>query len=247
MLIFARAAAIFRNHDLLLPSLTMLIFLAILPASDGRAADDFPPTYVQAFIGAAEFDEDQMTFSKASSDDPGAYTNNDLSSMPFLGVGGQYAFSEGNSHFGLDGTILVGWRSRDSSVSAGNGQAEVKLDTNLWLVDLAMGVYAQTIFGQRWRLYVAAGPLMLFGEYSEDSEEEDLEATPTEERKSSSSDSGFGIGGYARVGLEYRLANNAFMGLCVRGVTTNLEFDNALDDSGLSGVQGFISYSQPYR
>jgi hypothetical protein len=223
------------------------MLLAVLPASDGRAADDFPPTYVQAFIGAAEFDEDQMTFSKASSDDPDASTTNDLSSMPFLGIGGQYAFSEGNSHFGLDGTILVGWRSRNSSVSAGNGQAEVKLDTNLWLVDLAMGVYAQTIFGQHWRLYVAAGPLMLFGEYSEDSEEEELEVTPTEERKHSSSDSGFGIGGYARVGLEYRLANNAFMGLCVRGVETNLEFDRALDDGGLSGVQGFITYSQPYR
>ena len=244
---FATAAMIFSNRALLLPGLTMLMFFAVFPASNGKAADDFPPTYVQAFIGAAEFDEDPMTFSKASSDDPDAYTTNDLSSMPFLGVGGQYAFSEGNSHFGLDGTILVGWRSRDSSVSAGNGQAEVKLDTDLWLIDLAMGVYAQTIFGQRWRLYVAAGPLMLFGEYSEDSEEEDSAATPTEERKSSSSDSGFGIGGYARVGLEYRLANNAFMGLCVRGVTTNLEFDNALDDSGLSGVQGFISYSQPYR
>ena len=244
---FAKAAMTFSNRAILLPGLTMLMFCAVFPASNGKAADDFPPTYVQAFIGAAEFDEDPMTFSKASGDDPDAYTTNDLSSMPFLGVGGQYAFSEGNSHFGLDGTILVGWRSRDSSVSAGNGQAELKLDTNLWLVDLAMGVYAQTIFGQRWRLYVAAGPLMLFGEYSEDSEEEDLEATPTEERKSSSSDSGFGFGGYARAGLEYRLANNAFMGLCVRGVTTNLEFDNALDDSGLSGVQGFISYSQPYR
>jgi hypothetical protein len=30
-------------------------------------------------------------------------------------------------------------------------------------------------------------------------------------------------------------------------VETNLEFDRALDDGGLSGVQGFITYSQPYR
>jgi hypothetical protein len=238
---------IFSNRALLVPGLTMLMFCAVFPASNGKAADDLPPTYVQAFIGAAEFDADPMTFSKASSDDPAAYTTNDLSSMPFLGVGGQYAFSEGNAHIGLDGTILVGWRSRDSSVSAGNGQAEVKLDTDLWLIDLAMGVYAQTIFGQHWRLYVAAGPLMVFGEYSEESEETDLEVTPSAERDGSSSDSGFGIGGYARVGLEYRLANHAFMGLCVRAIDTNLEFDSALDDSGLSGVQGFITYSQPYR
>jgi len=244
---FAWAATIFKNRALLLPGLTMLMFLAVLPASNCRAADDFPPTYVQAFIGAAEFDEDQMTFSQAASDDSDTFTSNDLSSMPFLGFGGQYAFSEGNSHFGLDGTILVGWRSRDSSISAGNGQAEVKLDTDLWLIDLAMGIYAQTIFGERWRLYAAAGPLMLFGEYSAESAEEDTEVTPTEKSESSASDSGFGIGGYARAGLEYRLVNNAFMGLCVRGVATNLQFDGALDDSGLSGVQGFLTYSQPYR
>jgi len=243
----ARVATVFKNRAFLMSCLTMLIVLAVLPASDGWAADDFPPTYVQAFIGAAEFDEEQMTFSETSSDDPASATTNDLSSMPFLGVGGQYAFSEGNTHFGLDGTILVGWRSRDSSVAAGNGQARVKLDTDLWLIDLAMGVYAQTIFGDHWRVYVAAGPLMLFGEYAEEAEEDDPEVTTNEESEHSSSDSGFGIGGYARAGLEYRLANNAFMGLCVRGVVSNLEFDGALDDSGLSGVQGFLTYSQPFR
>lgn len=243
----AKAATICNNRAFLLTCFTMFMVLALLPASDGRAADDFPPTYVQAFIGAAEFDEEQMTFSKTSSDDPDSSTANDLSSMPFLGFGGQYAFAEGNTHFGLDGTILLGWRSRDSSVSAGNGQARVELDTDLWLIDLAMGVYAQTIFGDHWRVYVAAGPLMLFGEYSEEADEDDPEVTTTEESEHSSSDSGFGIGGYARAGLEYRLANNAFMGLCVRGVATNLEFDGALDDSGLSGVQGFLTYSQPFR
>jgi hypothetical protein len=243
----AKAATICKNCAFLLPVLTMLMICAVFPASDGRAADDFPPTYVQAFIGAAEFDEEQMTFAKTSSDDPDSATANDLSSMPFLGFGGQYAFSEGNSHFGLDGTILLGWRSRDSSVSAGNGQAEVKLDTDLWLIDLAMGVYAQTIFGDHWRVYVAAGPLMLFGEYTEEAEEEDPEVTTTEESEHSSSDSGFGIGGYARAGLEYRLANHAFMGLCVRAIDTNLEFAGALDDSGLNGVQGFLTYSQPFR
>ena len=243
----ARAATIFKDRAFLLSGFTTLMVLAVLPASAGAAADDFPPTYVQAFIGAAEFDEEQMTFAKTSSNDPDAATANDLSSMPFLGFGGQYAFSEGNTHVGLDGTILFGWRSRDSSVAAGNGQARVKLDTDLWLIDLAMGVYAQTIFGDHWRVYLAAGPLMLFGEYAEEADEDDPEVTTTEESEHSSSDSGFGIGGYARAGLEYRLANNAFMGLCVRGLATNLEFDGALDDSGLSGVQGFLTYSQPFQ
>lgn len=220
-----------------------LVFCAIIP-DRVIAADDFPPTYVQAFIGASQFDEDGMTFIKTSSDNPEQFTTSDLSTMPCLGFGGQYAFTEGEDHFGLDGTVLFGWRSRNSSLTISNGQTSVKLDTSLWLLDLALGIYGQTILGENWRLYGAAGPLMMFGDYSEDTEEEDLEATPHEVTRRSSSDSQFGVGGYARLGLEYRLVNNAFMGVSMRGVSTNLEFENTLDAGRLNGVQWFITYSQ---
>ena len=234
-------------------SLCLIAILAqpLLLTSVAQAAEDLPPTYLQAFVGAAVFTEDQMTFVKGSDIDAGDETTHDLSTMPFLGFGSQYAFSEQASHFGLDGTILLGWRSHDSSLAAGNGQARVKLDTDLWLVDLAMGIYAQTIFADSWRIYLAAGPMMIFGEYQEEVDDDALDDGNSEavdqNPPESSSDSGFGVGGYARVGLEYRLANGAFMGLCMRGITTNLKFDAALDDSGLSGVQGFLTYSQSFR
>jgi hypothetical protein len=222
----------------------MALFLMGPAAS--MAADEIPPTYVQVFIGAAQFNEDRMTFQKAADDDPGTVTTNDLSTMPYLGIGGQYAFADAESHIGLDATLLFGWRSHNSSVTAGNGQAYIYLDTELWMLDLAMGLYAQTILGDHWRIYAAAGPLMLFAGYTEDARQEDLEASPTETSKDSNTDSEFGIGGYARVGLEYQLQNGAFMGVCVRGVKTNLEFNDTIDDGGLDGVQGFLTYSQPF-
>jgi len=222
-----------------------LVLIFLTPAASG-AADEIPPTYVQVFIGAAQFNEDRMTFQKAADDDPDTITKNDLSTMPYVGIGGQYAFAAAESHIGLDATLLFGWRSHNSSVTAGNGQAYVKLDTELWMLDLAMGLYAQTVLGDHWRLYAAAGPLMLFAGYTEDAEEEDLEASPTETSKDSNTDSEFGIGGYARVGAEYRLQNGAFMGVCVRGVKTNLEFNSTVDNGGLDGVQGFLTYSQPF-
>ena len=49
---------------------------------------------VQVLIGAAQFNEDRMTFEKAAEDDPGTITTNDLSTMPYLGFGGQFAFGE---------------------------------------------------------------------------------------------------------------------------------------------------------
>ncbi len=234
------------NRALLTTCLPLYIALILLIPAPCGAVEEIPPTYVQVFIGAAQFNEDRMTFEKAAEDDPDTITTNDLSTMPYLGFGGQFAFGESESHVGLDATLLFGWRSHNSSVTAGNGQAYVKLDTELWMLDLAMGLYAQTVLGDRWRVYAAAGPLMLFAGYSEDAEEEDLETAPTDTDKESNTDSEFGIGGYARVGLEYRLQTGAFMGVCVRGVKTNLEFNNTIDDGGLDGVQGFLTYSQPF-
>jgi hypothetical protein len=234
------------TRALLTACLSVSIALACLTPFTCMAADEIPPTYIQVFIGAAQFNEDRMTFQKTADDDPGTVTTNDLSTMPYLGIGGQYGFSEAETHIGLDATLLFGWRSHNSSVTAGNGQAHVYLDTELWMLDLAMGLYAQSILGDHWRLYAAAGPVMLFAGYTEDGKQEDLEASPTETSKDSNTDSEFGIGGYARVGAEYRLQNGAFMGVCMRGVKTNLEFNTTIDDGGLDGVQGFLTYSQPF-
>jgi len=234
------------NRALLMACLPVFVAGILLAPAISVAVEEVPPTYVQVFIGAAQFNEDQMTFRKAADDDPDTFTTNDLSTMPYLGIGGQYAFSGSESHVGLDATLLFGWRSHNSSVTAGNGQAYIKLDTELWMIDLAMGLYAQTVLGDHWRVYAAAGPLMLFSGYSENAEEEDLEVAPTKTNKDSNTDSEFGIGGYARIGAEYRLQNGSFMGVCVRGVKTNLEFNSTIDEGGLDGLQGFITYSQPF-
>jgi len=66
------------------------------------------------------------------------------------------------------------------------------------------------------------------------------------ETKDSSSESAFGVGGYAKLGLEYRLSADAFMGILVRGIATNLEFDQAIDDGGLASLQGFVTFTRAY-
>jgi hypothetical protein len=70
--------------------------------------------------------------------------------------------------------------------------------------------------------------------------------TPSTEQKESSSDSAFGFGGYAKLGVEYALSRNDYIGIAVRAIKTNLEFDNALEDDGLSGFQGFVTFTHVY-
>ena len=155
-----------RNRSLCLRFLPLLFTMWILAATDIEADDDFPPTYVQAFLGAAQFNGDRLTFCERSSDDSADITSNDLSTMPYLGIGGQYAFSEASTHFGIDTTALFGWRSSSRSSAADNGQTRIRPETKLWLLDLAMGLYTQTIFGENWRIYAAAGPLKMIGQHS---------------------------------------------------------------------------------
>ncbi|MEZ4483276.1 MAG: outer membrane beta-barrel protein [Syntrophotaleaceae bacterium] len=225
-----------------------LLFLwgNLLASNLAIAADGFSTVHLQGYVGAASFDEDAMTFYQASETDPDTGSTTDLSSMPYLGLSVQYALSPKPTHVGIDTSLLFGWRSDDSSAFIGNGQARVKIDAELWFLDLAVGVYAQTVLGERWRVYGAVGPMLLFGEYSDDTEEEDLSASPTTEQKESSSDSAFGYGGYAKLGVEYALSRNNYIGIAVRAITTTLEFDNALDDSGLSGFQGFATFTHVY-
>ncbi len=227
-------------------SVATILYLLWLTPLQAHSEEYFSRTYVQGYIGAADFDEDSLTFTEPSDNDPDTISTSDLSTMPYLGVAGQFAFSPEQTHFGIDASLLFGWRSDDSSVAAGNGQARVEIDSDLWLLDLAMGIYAQTILGDRWRLYGAIGPMMLFGGYSDDTKEEDLTVTPYTERQDSHSDSAFGVGGYAKLGFEYALSGDSYMGITLRGIATNLEFDRVLDDDGLTGVQGFISFTRAY-
>ncbi|MBE0575195.1 MAG: outer membrane beta-barrel protein [Desulfuromonadales bacterium] len=236
------------DHSRSLLCLTVFSLLAALAiGTPVAAAGEYQGlTYFQGLVGAASLDENKLTFAEPDLNDPDAMSTNDLSTMPYLGIAGQYAFAGTESHIGVDASLLIGWRSDDTSISAGNAQTRIEIDSELWLVDLAIGLYAQTVLGNRWRLYGAVGPMMLFGEYSDDTTAEDLTVTPMIETRDSYSESVFGVGGYAKAGVEYRIAGDAYLGITVRGIATNAEFDRAIEDGGLSGVQGFVTFTRGY-
>lgn len=209
------------------------------------ALDTPTPTFVQAMVGAAQFSEDDLTFSEISTTDGTVTSDNDLSTMPYLGMAFQYPFHGDNAQVGLDGSFLFGWRSKDTTVRGGSGQIAISVDSSLWLADLSVGLFVKHTFFNRWRTYAAAGPAVVFGEYSEDTDEED--STNEINEKNDNSDSEFGVGAYARVGFDYLFGPNAYVGVCVRGLKTNIEFDSAPDaSSSLSGVQGFLTFSRHF-
>ena len=209
------------------------------------AADNTFPTFVQGMVGAAQFSEDDLTFAEPVSID-GTTSDNDLAQMPYVGLAFQKPFrGDAITQIGLDGSIFLGWRSRSTRAVVGNGQIAVSIDSSLLLVDLSIGLFAKHSINQRWRLYAAAGPTIVFGDYSDDTDEEILATAAVTSANRNISE--FGAGFYGRAGFDYQFSPNAYVGLCVRGIKTSLEFDDApAASSGLSGFQGFLTFSRDF-
>lgn len=224
--------------------LTALLACFLLPAGSPLGAQAAESNLLQGVVGAARFDADSLTFRLPP---PESGEDEDLSSMPWVGIIGQHLFAGGSTRVGFEGGILFGWRSRDTSIVAGSNQAVIKIDSSLWLLDLSAGVCLDQRLGQRWRLYLAAGPAMLFGEYEEDedvSSGEDTADPAATAAFEGESESEFGIGGYARAGLEYEFAPQSLIGFSVSGLATNMEFDNTVDSAKVSGVQAFVTFTR---
>ena len=187
---------------------------------------------VQGAIGASFVDD--LKFSQASSEDPGAVATADLSTTPLFAVFFQRPFVGETVQFGFEGGILFSWWRDSTTVRAvGNGAVLVKVDTSLFFTDLSMGPYVSTMLGRKVRLYGGVGPLLLFGDVDVESDEGDTR------------ESTFGVGGYARGGVEFAIGGDGFVGLGVRGIVSDLEFDD-LPDVSLNGVQVMATFTQRF-
>jgi hypothetical protein len=221
----------------------LTLFILFIVATPAVQAASGP--FLQGVVGAGIFTSDSLTF-RLPPEESGE--EKDLSTMPFIGFIGQHLFAGDRTQLGVEGGILFGWRSRSSSVLVGPNQVAVKIDSSFWLLDLSAGVCLNQRLGPRWRLYLAAGPTMVFGEYDADEDVRTAEGAddPAAAAVRGGSESEFGVGGYARVGLEYEFAPQSLVGFSVRGLASNMEFDNTVESSRVRGVQAFVTFTRNF-
>lgn len=196
---------------------------------------------VQVLLGAADYDNDGLTF-ESSSTDPTVSAESDLSQMPMLGVVGHLPFDNDKFNYGMEAGLLFGWRRRDVSAYSNLNTTVIRVDTSLNTLDMFVGLFWSRVIGGSTRVFVGAGPSMMFADYDGDQDEDDGSGNTT---TVDTSESAFGIGGYARAGVEFRLRDGSMMGLCVRGVRNNLDFSHTKDQD-VTGVQAFITYSRGF-
>lgn len=194
---------------------------------------------LQAMLGAAKYSD--LNFSSAGSEDLATVSQSEFTWVPLLGISARLPLVQKNFDAGLDGGALFGWRSARISAYGQNEAIYVRIRNSLWLIDLFFGPYISIQIKDHTRLYAGAGPLLLSGHYERKTKEHHLNAPG--DISSGSSSSAFGVGLYARGGIEFRLPDDSWMGIGVRGFSAELDFDNVSGTTDVDGIQLIITYS----
>jgi hypothetical protein len=157
--------------------------------------------------------------------------------IELFGADAQKAFGGENIKYGIEVGGLFSWDSEIRSFAASSGSRggtlAVSLDINSFLFDYYFGGYL-SLEPARWaRLYVGAGPLIIWGWRKTENKTTDTQTAATE------SQSGLGTGLYGRAGLDIMITKIFGLTAGARINTTTLSFEDAAGEVDVEGLQYF--------
>jgi len=184
-------------------------------------------TLMQGFFGVSYFEHVEVEDSDATVDGD----RGDLDQLPLIGGGGQWKAGGERLDYGLEGLMSFSWRGDAEAFVIGGSGAAVAVDVDLLLFELFGGPFVSTFVGDKLRVYGAVGPLMQFADYSQSG------AGLADEG------SGFGVGWYARTGVEFMLPSRTLIGVGARWSDTEVDLDGHLGDLEIDGLQVVLTVS----
>ena len=123
------------------------------------------------------------------------------------------------------------WESGATAFASGGGGAVLAVDVDMLVFDLYGGPFASVFLGEKLRAYVAAGPLLNWVRYDQEGSALDADGD------------GFGVGYYARTGLELALPGS-MLGVGVRWSDSTTDLDGGLGELELEGFQVAFTVSR---
>ena len=206
-----------------------LILVALSSFSPVYAQQEEKPKIAQLMIGQMVITNDNDRVSGGDYD------------IPLIGFAFQNPYGGSRFPYGLEGGALFSWKSDTRSFAAsgggGGGTISVSLDIEDFLADIFFGVYSSYVPTYWFRAYVGAGPLIIYGR--RETEQVNSSTLQTE----SGSDSGFDVGGYVRIGVDFILTDDWILGVGIRGTKTGLTFTDSTGDVDVEGFQYYVGIS----
>jgi len=162
----------------------------------------------------------------------------ELEQLPLIGGAWQTALGGERFDYGLESGATLGFRSGRGYVRSGGGSLVVAVDIDLLLLDIFGGPFISTHLGEKVRVYGAAGPLMQFGNYSHQGSDGGTEIDEE--------GTGFGVGWYARTGIEMAVDSRMMIGVGVRWIDSRMTLSNGLGSLDVTGSQIMLSFTTGY-
>ncbi|MEZ5570420.1 MAG: outer membrane beta-barrel protein [Halioglobus sp.] len=229
---------------ILLPVCSAL--LLILQTTTALAATgEVEQPSIQVFLGVLELDDQTAQWNNNAGDE----VNVDFSSLPIGGIEAEYILGRGWVHWGLNPGGSIAWKNDNTQVAGSlteqnGGTLLVNIDNSLLLTELHLGAYVRGRLNERVTTYAAAGPMVMYGTLdvnnnnSSDSQSPDGSAAIPDDNSSD-----INLGYYARVGIDFSIGNQQQLGLGLRYLSSELDFDKTVGKVDLKGPQYVLTYS----
>ena len=202
---------------------------------------------MQAFLGSLKLDDQMGGWDEVSEDEVEVAFP---SSLPSGGVEAEYAYGGQALKWGINSGGSIAWKSSDTRISGGftgdtGGVIRVELDNSLFIGELHLGGFIRGHLGERVSVYAAAGPMIMYGKHKvEDEEVETPEPTADGTVVIASSDeSDFAFGFYGRAGIDFQFSRGHFVGLGVRYMAAEMDFEDTVGKLDLEGPQVVLTYT----
>jgi hypothetical protein len=207
-----------------------IMVLAIIAGTNGPAFSETSelPMNCQVIVSLMELDEDAPGLEEDSYD------------ITFYGAAAQKPFNKELLEYGLEAGVNLCMENDNNvlhaSAGSSGGSVRVAIDNELFLLDYFMGGYVAVNPAKRLRLYAGAGPLLIYGSWEHEPDENDDDLNDETESQLSA-------GVYGRAGIEVGISQKISVGAGIRAMTTGLEFNDSAGDVKVEGSQVFFNLS----
>jgi hypothetical protein len=184
---------------------------------------------MQGFLGVSFYDKVTREGGNTSDVDGDA---GDLDQLPLIGGGAEFKLGGERIDYGFDLMFSLEGRANAAAFAAGGGGAVIAVDVDLLIIDFYGGPFVSMFLGDKMRVYAGAGPLLQFADYHQDF------------NTTHASGSGFGVGWYARTGLEFVLPSRTMIGFGALWLDSSVDLDSGLGDLNVEGFQAVFTVTQ---
>ncbi len=233
------------NHALPALCAALLLALQMIPAHAAR--DDGPKPLLQIYFGVLELDDQSGQWDDNAQDT----VDVDFSSLPSGGLETEFIFGRGWVHWGLNPGGSISWKNDDTKISGSlteqnGGTLQVELDNSLLLSELHLGAYVRGRLAERVTTYAAAGPMVMYGSLEVNDENVESSQSPPPDGSvdvPDSNSSDINVGYYGRIGIDFQIDEKQHLGLGIRYLSTELDFDQTIGELDIKGPQYVLTLS----